>query len=210
VAQGGDSGGHAVAGISGGERRRLAIGAPNRRCHVMRMLAHSHCARLRDHRRQRAARPPALHRRRRAHQRCVSQAQTMAWVRVVLNTTSIPVSGLDSFQADKVVDKLAELAHADGAVVLASLHAPRSASFARCDDLLLMAPHGRVAYCGPAAQALAWFAGAAGGGHACPAHTNPAEFLIDLVSIGEHKKAVLGSFLPVLTQNACRFELEGG
>jgi ABC-type multidrug transport system ATPase subunit len=71
----------------------------------------------------------------------------------------LPFQGLDSFQADKVVDKLAELAHADGAVVLASLHAPRSASFARCDDLLLMAPAGRVAYCGPAAGALAWFAG---------------------------------------------------
>ena len=110
---------------------------------------------------------------------------SLAWVFTCIDAL---VSGLDSFQADKVVDKLAELAHADGAVVLASLHAPRSASFARCDDLLLMAPHGRVAYCGPAAQALPWFAGTAGGGHACPAHTNPAEFLIDLVSIGEHKK----------------------
>jgi hypothetical protein len=37
-----------------------------------------------------------------------------------------------------VVDKLAELAHADGALVLAALHAPRSASFARIDDLLLL------------------------------------------------------------------------
>ena len=82
-----------------------------------------------------------------------------------------------------MVDKLAELAHAEGTVVVASLHAPRSASFARCDDLLLMAPAGRVAYCGPADAALTWFASQQGGGHSCPPHTNPAEFLIDLVSI---------------------------
>jgi hypothetical protein len=48
-------------------------------------------------------------------------------------------SGLDSFQADRVVDALAALAHGDGgACVLAALHAPRSASFARLDDLLLL------------------------------------------------------------------------
>jgi hypothetical protein len=42
-AQGGDSGGHAVPGISGGERRRLAIGAPlsftHTHTHDMRMRA---------------------------------------------------------------------------------------------------------------------------------------------------------------------------
>ena len=47
-------------------------------------------------------------------------------------------SGLDSFQADKVVDALAALAHTQRALVLEALHAPRSAAFARDDDLLLL------------------------------------------------------------------------
>ena len=83
-----------------------------------------------------------------------------------------------------MVDQLARLAHAEGALVLAALHAPRSASFARADDLLLMAPGGRAVFCGAADAALAWFASPQGGGLVCPPHTNAAEFLIDLVSIG--------------------------
>lgn len=90
-----------------------------------------------------------------------------------------PTTGLDAFQADQAVLSLARLARG-GAAVVASLHAPRSASFHRLDDVLLMAPGGTVAYCGAAAAALAWFEGL---GHPCPPHVNPAEFLVDLVSV---------------------------
>ncbi len=120
-----------------------------------------------------------------------------------------------------MVGKLADLARSDNALVLAALHAPRSASFARCDDLLLLAPGGRAAFCGPAHTALAWFASAAAGAHACPAHTNAAEFLIDLVSIGallnlrpESKAAFLNVSLNVLMRlrllRRCELARSGG
>ena len=60
------------------------------------------------------------------------------------------------------------------------LHQPRSAIFDTLDDLLLLASGGRVAYCGPAKDALRHFEEI---GHACPRYHNPAEFLIDLVAV---------------------------
>ena len=93
-----------------------------------------------------------------------------------------PTSGLDSFQAERVVAALSELARAEGRTVVASIHQPRSSAFALFDDLVLLA-EGRVAYSGPAADALAYFASERGGGHGCPPHFNPAEFLADLVSV---------------------------
>ena len=93
-----------------------------------------------------------------------------------------PTSGLDSFQAERVVAALSELAKAEGRTVVASVHQPRSSAFALFDDLVLLA-EGRVAYSGPAADALAYFASKEGGAHSCPQHFNPAEFLADLVSV---------------------------
>ena len=93
-----------------------------------------------------------------------------------------PTSGLDSFQAERVVAALSELAKVEGRTVVASIHQPRSSAFSLFDDLVLLA-EGRCAYSGPAADALSYFASAEGGGHRCPSHFNPAEFLADLVSV---------------------------
>ena len=93
-----------------------------------------------------------------------------------------PTSGLDSFQAERVVSALSDLAKNDGRTVVASIHQPRSSAFALFDDLVLLA-EGKVAYSGPAAEALSHFASEEGGGHRCPSHFNPAEFLADLVSV---------------------------
>ena len=93
-----------------------------------------------------------------------------------------PTSGLDSFQAERVVAALSDLAKAEGRTVVASVHQPRSSAFALFDDLVLLA-EGKVAYSGPAADALSFFASAEGGSHDCPRHFNPAEFLADLVSV---------------------------
>jgi ABC-type multidrug transport system ATPase subunit len=89
-----------------------------------------------------------------------------------------PTTGLDAFQAGRVVDALRELARARGHTVVAVVHQPRSSIFASFDDLLLVA-EGRALYYGEAGRALAWFASQ---GHACPDHYNPAEFLADLAS----------------------------
>jgi ABC-type multidrug transport system ATPase subunit len=136
---GGDAGGRCIPGISGGERRRLAIACETAGC-----------------------------------------GTGTAGERPRIIFADEPTAGLDAFHADRVVDALCELAHGDGCCVVAVIHQPRSASFARLDDVLLLAPGGRVAYAGPASGALAHFAAA---GFPCPPHFNPAEHLVDLVSI---------------------------
>ena len=48
------------------------------------------------------------------------------------------------------------------------------------DSVILLAPGGRVCYFGPTSSAVSYFASL---GYQCPLETNPAEFLLDLVSI---------------------------
>jgi len=135
---GGDTGGKAVAGISGGERRRLAIASET------------------------------------------LGLGTEAQSRGLIVLVDEPTSGLDAFQADKMVDKLVELAEGENACVVCTLHQPRSASFAKVHDVLLLASGGRTAYHGPSEGVVKYFSEI---GYECPEHFNPAEFLIDLVSV---------------------------
>mmetsp|Transcript_12161 Transcript_12161/g.29463 ORF Transcript_12161/g.29463 Transcript_12161/m.29463 type:complete len:707 (-) Transcript_12161:415-2535(-) len=90
-----------------------------------------------------------------------------------------PTSGLDSFQAQRVMESLRELAREEGRTVVCSIHQPRGSIVALFDDVLLMAG-GRVIYMGPMSDAAAWFSAR---GHPIPTNCNPAEFLIDLVSV---------------------------
>jgi ABC-type multidrug transport system ATPase subunit len=157
---GGDTGGKAVRGISGGERRRLAI------------AAETLCLRARS------SAGPAV---------SSADASVLADASVTLGAGGViladePTTGLDAHQADKIVEKLRELARLESAAVVCVLHQPRSAIFDRLDDLALVAAGGRVAYCGAAEDALAWFAER---GHRCPKYHNPAEFLIDLVAVND-------------------------
>jgi len=61
-----------------------------------------------------------------------------------------------------------------------TLHQPRSSIWRALHDVLLLAPGGRVAYLGPRRNVLGYFEKL---GYKCPPETNPAEFLIDLVSV---------------------------
>ena len=132
---GGESSGHVVPGVSGGERRRLAIGAE-------------------------------------------TVGGGTAGIRALF--ADEPTTGLDSFHADKVIDVLVQLAHDHGCAAIASIHQPRSASFLKAQDLLLMAPGGHVAYIGETQGVLSHFKAL---GFECPSLMNPAEYLIDLCSI---------------------------
>ena len=96
-----------------------------------------------------------------------------------------PSSGLDSFQATQVIMLLKRIAAEKNIAVVCSIHQPRSSIWNIFDDILLLGPGGYVIYHGPRTEVLAYFAGI---GHPCPADTNPAEFLIDLVSNVEPKK----------------------
>ena len=89
-----------------------------------------------------------------------------------------PTTGLDSFQARKVMETMKGLAD-NGHTVVCSIHQPGSEIFRMCDDLVLLA-EGRVVYCGPTDKAVDIFAEK---GYKCPPMTNPAEYFLDLVSV---------------------------
>ena len=90
-----------------------------------------------------------------------------------------PTSGLDAFQAQRVVESLKTLAVESHRTVVCSIHQPRGSIVAMFDDLCLMA-RGECVYMGPWADASEWFESV---GHAIPVNANPAEFLVDLVSV---------------------------
>ncbi|MEW5320304.1 MAG: hypothetical protein WDW38_011386 [Sanguina aurantia] len=89
-----------------------------------------------------------------------------------------PTTGLDSFQAEKVMRTMKELARS-GHTVVSSIHQPRSSIFALFDDLVLLS-EGRCLFFGPASEIVSYFEQL---GHRCGTNTNPAEFVADLISI---------------------------
>ena len=91
-----------------------------------------------------------------------------------------PTSGLDSTMSQKVVGLIKTLVQERNIPCILSLHQPRSSIFKMLDSLLLMAHGGLVIYHGTASEAVSYFFQL---GYPCPAETNPAEFLLDLVSI---------------------------
>eukprot|EP00536_Pseudo-nitzschia_multiseries_P010652 jgi/Psemu1/326112/estExt_fgenesh1_pg.C_3330013 len=91
-----------------------------------------------------------------------------------------PSSGLDSTMSKKVVGLIQKLVRQRNIPCIVSLHQPRSSIFKMLDSLILLAPGGHVCYHGKASEAVSYFARV---GFRCPEQTNPAEFLLDLVSI---------------------------
>jgi ABC-type multidrug transport system permease subunit len=100
-----------------------------------------------------------------------------------------PTTGLDSFQAERVMEALKELAEEGGHTVITSIHQPRSSIYALFDDLMVLS-EGRVMYLGPASKARDYFIEAMasiglpfGVSKDVVRNSNPAELIIDLVSI---------------------------
>jgi len=91
-----------------------------------------------------------------------------------------PTSGIDSTMSENVMSAIATLVRQRQIPCFCTLHQPRSSIWHMLDSVILMAPGGRVVYIGHREDALPYFASL---GFACPAETNPAEFLVDLVSI---------------------------
>ncbi|CAM0878842.1 unnamed protein product [Alopecurus aequalis] len=89
-----------------------------------------------------------------------------------------PTTGLDAFQAEKVMETLRQLAE-EGHTVICSIHQPRGSVYSKFDDIVLLS-EGEIVYMGPAKEEpLTYFAKL---GYQCPDHENPAEFLADLIS----------------------------
>lgn len=93
-----------------------------------------------------------------------------------------PTSGLDgqaAFNTLRFLRKLSEV----GQAVLVTIHQPSASLFAQFDTLILLAKGGKTVYSGPIgenAQTIKDYFGRYGA--PCPADTNPAEHMIDVVS----------------------------
>ncbi|KAJ5468057.1 ABC-2 type transporter [Penicillium sp. IBT 31633x] len=90
-----------------------------------------------------------------------------------------PTSGLDAFTAMSIIELLHSLA-AEGRTLILTLHQSRTDLFTHFSQVILLARGGYPIYAGPGTQMLAHFAGQ---GHECPRTTNPADFVLDLITI---------------------------
>ncbi|KAF3051314.1 hypothetical protein E8E11_005378 [Didymella keratinophila] len=89
-----------------------------------------------------------------------------------------PTTGLDSTSAFQVVKTLQNLAR-QGRTIIVTIHQPRSEIWSLFDNVILLT-RGSPAYAGSAKDCLEYFAKL---GHDMPPFTNPAEHLIDVVSV---------------------------
>lgn len=89
-----------------------------------------------------------------------------------------PTSGLDSSTALSVMMTLKHLASTGECTVVTTIHQPSSKIFATFDNLMLM-KKGDIVYQGNAVRALDYFEKL---GFPCPAYTNPADHLIDIIA----------------------------
>lgn len=128
-----------------------------------------------------------------------------------------PTSGLDSKSAEEVINVITHLVRSKNLMVVAVIHQPSSRVFCDLDDLLVLSA-GKVAYMGPASEALEYFSQH---GFQCPKQYNPADYILeitnpdfgnserimDLVNQWEEREAerhlVTESPLPAPKSNSC-------
>jgi ABC-type multidrug transport system ATPase subunit len=90
-----------------------------------------------------------------------------------------PTSGLDAFTANSIMEVLRGLAN-EGRTLILSIHQARSDLFGHFGNVLLLARGGRSVYSGAASEMLGYFARV---GKECPRNTNPADFVMDLITV---------------------------
>jgi len=96
-----------------------------------------------------------------------------------------PTSGLDTMASLKVLQVLKEVA-SHGKVVLLTVHQPRGSIWRLFDQLYLLS-EGWLMYTGSTSEASAWFESL---GFEAPAGVSPADWLLDLVTVGFDKGLV--------------------
>ncbi|GKZ74480.1 hypothetical protein AnigIFM50267_000716 [Aspergillus niger] len=89
-----------------------------------------------------------------------------------------PTSGLDSSASFEVISYVKEMAIANNLIIIASIHQPSTTTFQLFDKLLLLSS-GKTCYFGPVTEVPTYFDTI---GYSLPMNTNPAEFILDLVS----------------------------
>lgn len=91
-----------------------------------------------------------------------------------------PTSGLDAFTASSIIDVLRGLAADGKKTVILSIHQARSDLFKYFDHILLLARGGHPVYAGKGQLMLPHFSSL---GYNCPMTTNPADFVLDLITV---------------------------
>ncbi|KAJ3190607.1 hypothetical protein HK101_008560 [Irineochytrium annulatum] len=89
-----------------------------------------------------------------------------------------PTSGLDATAALEVADILQNIAHL-GLTIVSVIHQPRIEIFKKFDDVLMIAPGGKVAYLGPIAQSQRYFESL---GFDFDPYANMSDVLMDILS----------------------------
>ena len=79
-----------------------------------------------------------------------------------------------------MVRLISDLARERNVPSIITLHQPKASIWRTLDQCILLAPGGKMCYSGRADNATAYFRTI---GYECPVDTNPAEFLIDLVTV---------------------------
>mmetsp|Transcript_27970 Transcript_27970/g.65187 ORF Transcript_27970/g.65187 Transcript_27970/m.65187 type:complete len:672 (-) Transcript_27970:270-2285(-) len=89
-----------------------------------------------------------------------------------------PTSGLDSASAAAVMGHLKRVAAELKIIVVCTIHQPSTAVFNSFDSTMVLSA-GNVVYCGSASESIQYFSDI---GRPMPEHTNPAEYMLDLVN----------------------------
>lgn len=95
-----------------------------------------------------------------------------------------PTSGLDAFTASSIMEVLRGLA-AEGRTLILTVHQARSDLFGHFGNVLLLARGGKAVYSGAASAMLTHFGRL---GQECPRNTNPADFVMDLITVDLQEK----------------------
>lgn len=90
-----------------------------------------------------------------------------------------PTSGLDSAASREVMSYISTIAKELNLLVILSIHQPSTSTFELMNHVMLLSA-GKTCYFGPREEILPYFTSI---GHQVPQHTNPAEFLLDLVNV---------------------------
>jgi ABC-type multidrug transport system ATPase subunit len=94
-----------------------------------------------------------------------------------------PTTGLDSFMAESVVNVMRSLT-SSGHTIICTIHQPSSSIFKNFDKVMFLAS-GRLTYFGTPADSIKLFESF---GYPCPPNYNPADMIIDLLSIESGKE----------------------
>lgn len=94
-----------------------------------------------------------------------------------------PTSGLDSFTATSLIETLHAITR-QGKTVICTIHQPQSYVFKLFDSVMLLSK-GREIYFGPTTGMLPYFEGL---GLKCPSLMNPADFVLDMVTVDSREE----------------------